>query len=133
MYYHVRIKTKFLEYPCYDLDKTDRSEIKKHVIIPYLKGERVRVSDEYEEYELLASDIISIAIVESKCTSEVYWDDSCKKYPGPPLLWDPNFIFCQEDESYFRNITDDLLEECKLELMNPVSRLFLRVKKILQK
>ena len=110
MYYHVRIKTKLPKCLYYDLDETDRSEIKKRVIIPYLKGERVRVSEESEEYELLASDIISIAIVESKCTSEEYWDDSCKRYPGPALLWDPDFIFNQEDESYFRNIKDDILE-----------------------
>lgn len=126
MYYHVKIETKLSKDPCYyDLDETDLSEIKKRVIIPYLREKRVRVSG----YELLASDIISIAIVESKCTSEEYWDDSCKKYPCSALLWDPDFIFNEEDDSYFRNITDNLREECKLELMNPVCRLFHRVKK----
>jgi hypothetical protein len=129
MYYHVKIETKLFEHPCYNLDETDLSEVKKGVIIPYLKGERVRVSG----YELLASDIISIEIVESKCTSMEYWDDSCKKDPYSPLPWDPDFMFKEEDDSYFRDIRDSLFEECELELKNPVRRFFHRVKKILQK
>ena len=139
LYYHVRIETEGLNEPNnsnnsnklhyeWEWDTTDLSEIKKRIMMPYLKEKRVCISGN----ELPASAIKSITIVESEWTLEAYLDDLHKKYPDDPRLWNSYFIF-NEDESYVRNITDNLIEECELELMNPVRRFFLRVKKILQK
>lgn len=137
LYYHVRIETEGLNEPnnsnnsnklYYEWDTTDLSEIKKRIMMPYLKEKRVRIS----RRELPASAIRSIVIVESEWTVDEYHDDLRKKYPNDPWLWDSSFIF-NGDESHVRDITDNLREECELELMNPVRRFFHRVKKILQK
>nr|WP_311467372.1 hypothetical protein [uncultured Porphyromonas sp.] len=131
LYYHVRIEREGPNKPnelYYEWDATDLSEIKKRIMMPYSKEKRVRISG----HELPASSIISIVIVESQWSQGAYYDALCKKYPNEPGLWNPSLIF-NEDESYVRNITDNLREECELDLMNPVRRFFLRVKKILQK
>ena len=111
LYYHVRIMTTASKDPYYEWDKTDLSEIKKRIVIPSLKEERVRFSGQF----LPASDIRSIVIVESEWTLDAYSDDLHKKYPDDPWLWTPLAIF-NEDESYVRNISDRVFEECSSQI-----------------
>lgn len=135
LYYHVRIETEGLNEPnnsnklYYEWDMTDLSEIKRRIMMPYLEEKRVRLS----KCELPASAIRFIVIVESEWTVDEYHDYLCKKSPDNPWLCDSSLMFNEDDERCVRNITDNLREECELELMNPVRRFFRRVKKILQK
>ena len=70
-YYHVEIKTTKSKDPYYELDRTDLSEIKGRVIIPFLKKKQVSFSS----HLLAASDIASIVIKESDKVAREYVDD----------------------------------------------------------
>ena len=117
LYYHVRIMTTSSKDPYYEWDKTDLSEIKKRIVIPSLKEERVRFSKQF----FPASEIRSIVIVESELTVKAYRADLQKKYPNSSLLWTSPFIF-NEDESSVRNISDRVFKECKSQLQEITSK-----------
>lgn len=67
-YYHVLIEAYGFTKPLYQLDKTDLSEIKEEVILPYLKEEQFI----FDGYFLNKRKIKRILIKESAYTSEEY-------------------------------------------------------------
>jgi putative nucleotide-binding protein containing TIR-like domain len=112
-YYHVRITTITSKNPYYEWDKTDLSEIKKRIVIPFLKEERVRFSGQF----LPALDIRSIVIVESEWTVKEHhhYINEKAKTQGILIIYSPSRIF-NEGERYVRNISDRVFEECSSQI-----------------
>lgn len=117
-HYHVRIITTTSKNPYYEWDKTDLSEIKKRIVIPFLKEERVRFSRQF----LPASDIRSIDIVESEWTvkEHLHYINEKAKTQGVLIIYSPSSIFNEgifnEGERYVRNISDRVFEECSSQI-----------------
>lgn len=112
-HYHVRITTTTSKNPYYEWDKTDLSEIKKRIVIPFLKEERVRFSGQF----LPASDIRSIVIVESEWTVKEHhhYINEKAKTQGILIIYSPSSIF-NEGERYVRDISDRVFEECSSQI-----------------
>ena len=112
-HYHVRITTTTSKNPYYEWDKTDLSEIKKRIVIPFLKEERVRFSGQF----LPALDIRSIVIVESEWTVKEHhhYINEKAKIQGILIIYSPSSIF-NEGERYVRDISDRVFEECSSQI-----------------
>ena len=112
-HYHVRITTTTSKNPYYEWDKTDLSEIKKRIVIPFLKEERVRFSGQF----LPALDIRSIVIVESEWTVKEHhhYINEKAKAQGILIIYSPSSIF-NEGERYVRDISDRVFEECSSQI-----------------
>ena len=114
-YYHVRITTITSKNPYYEWDKTDLSEIKKRIVIPFLKEERVRFSGQF----LPALDIRSIVIVESEWTVKEHHHyiniNEKAKTQGIFIIYSPSIMF-NEGERYVRDISDRVFEECSSQI-----------------
>ncbi len=112
-YYHVRITTTTSKNPYYEWDKTDLSEIKKRIVIPFLKEERVRFSGQF----LPALDIRSIVIVESEWTVKEHhhYINEKAKTQGIFIIYSPSIMF-NEGERYVRDISDRVFEECSSQI-----------------
>ena len=67
-YYHVLIETPKPSKKYYELDKTDLSEIKEEIVIPFLKSEQFML----DGYFLTTSNVERILIKESDYSSEEY-------------------------------------------------------------
>lgn len=126
-YYHVEIKITKSKDPYYELDRTDLSEIKGRVIIPFLKKKQVSFSS----HLLAASDIASIVIKESDKVAREYVDDFLEK--NEEVLASPSPHFLLNGSSDFIDITDRVFEECRAELMNPLKRALHWIKQIFKK
>ena len=107
-YYHVLIESYESSKPYYELDKTDLSEIKDEIIIPYLKGEQFTFS----ECLLDEAKVKSIVIGESPCTSKrcflLEWEKS-----SPELRKYIDFEKVVWKDPYTTDITEGLLAECR--------------------
>lgn len=104
-YYHVLIETKN---PCekyYQLDKTDLSEIKEEIVIPFLKGEQFMS----QGYVFDRSNVKRILIKESAYTSQMYADALNKGYSDD--YFKREYIVSDEDET--TDITSSILKECR--------------------
>lgn len=112
-HYHVRITTTTSKNPYYEWDKTDLSGIKKRIVIPFLKEERVRFSGQF----LPALDIRSIVIVESEWTVKEHhhYINEKAKAQGILIIYSPSSIF-NEGERYVRDISDRVFEECSSQI-----------------
>ena len=112
-HYHVRITTTTSKNPYYEWDKTDLSEIKKRIVIPFLKEERVRFSGQF----LPALDIRSIVIVESEWTVKEHhhYINEKAKTQGIFIIYSPSIMF-NEGERYVRDISDRVFEECSSQI-----------------
>ena len=107
-YYHVLVETKGPSNKYYELDKTDLSEIKEEVILPYMEG----LNFVFDGYFFNKTQVKCILIKESACTSEDYADrewmkssPESRKYIYPEnILW--------KDE-YTTDITRSIFKECK--------------------
>lgn len=101
----MQIKTKALG-ELYELDNPDLSEIKEEIIIPYLKGEQFYFS----EHSLDKTSIITPIIKKS--------DTTCNEYTSLTKnlasLMAPHASL--KDGRYFRDITRDILKECKSQI-----------------
>ena len=107
-YYHVLIEADGFTKPLYQLDKTDLSEIKEEVILPYLKEEQFI----FDGYVLNKREIKRILIKESAYTSEEYVHREQMNYaPNIPLIISPKKILgsnqCTTD------ITGRIFKECR--------------------
>ena len=109
----MRITTTTSKNPYYEWDKTDLSEIKKRIVIPFLKEERVRFSGQF----LPALDIRSIVIVESEWTvkEHLHYINEKAKTQGIFIIYSPSIMF-NEGERYVRDISDRVFEECSSQI-----------------
>lgn len=110
-YYHVYIENNAL-IPRYGLDKTDLSEIKEEIVIPYLKGERF----EFNGYFLDKTRIQNILIKESEYSSMEF----VAATSTPKICQRPFDIV--KSPKYSRNITNRVLSECRSQLQEVVPK-----------
>ncbi len=111
-YYHVYIEINGPSENHYELDKTDLSEIKEEIVIPYLKGERF----EFNRHFLDGAKITDILIKESECTSEEF----ARTASTFSIRYLPFSIV--RNPKYSRNITSRVLSECKSQLQGITSK-----------
>ena len=116
-YYHVLIEACGFTKPLYQLDKTDLSEIKEEIVIPYLREEQFI----FDGYFLNKRKIRRILIKESAYTSEEYVlreQMSCS--PNISLIISPKEILgsnqCTTD------ITGRIVKECRSLLQGATSK-----------
>ena len=107
-YYHVLIVTNEFSSRYCELDKTDLSEIKEEIIIPYLKGEQFM----FNGYFFEKAEVERILIKESAYTSKMYADAMNKAYSDDPIYFTRGDIVSDEDK-YTTDITRRILKECK--------------------
>lgn len=107
-YYHVLIEPYGFFKPLSQLDKTDLSEIKEEVILPYLKEEQFI----FDGYPLNKRKIKRILIKESACTSQMYADALNRAYPDSPIYIEREDIVSDKDE-YTTDITGRIVKECR--------------------
>ena len=107
-YYHVLIEAYGFIKPFYQLDKTDLSEIKEEIVIPYIKGEQFM----FDGYFLDKSKVKRIIIGESKYTSKEYVTMEEADLPdGICVIISRQEIVTNAD--YTKDITRSILKECK--------------------
>ncbi len=111
IYYHVLIETNEPSEKYYELDKTDLSDIREEIIIPYVKGEQFT----FDGYVLDKTKIKRILIKESDYSSKEYAKRKQEELP-------PNFIiailpqYIVESSDYTRDITKRILKECESQI-----------------
>ena len=105
-YYHVLIEAYGFTKPLYQLDKTDLSEIKEEIVIPYLKEEQFI----FDGYCLSKMKIKRILIRESDCTSKKCADNMNEKHLN---VGEPFFKEDKIEDDYTKDITRPILKECK--------------------
>nr|WP_314439445.1 nucleotide-binding protein [uncultured Porphyromonas sp.] len=110
-YYHVHIKTRVLG-DLYELDNTDLSKIKEEIIIPYLRGDEFY----FCECSLDKDDIITPIIKKSYITYNEY--TSLTKNLASLVAAHASL----KDDTYFRDITRDILKECKSQIQKDTSK-----------
>lgn len=96
-YYHVFILSNELGAKCFEPDK-DLSELKKDVVLPYLKGDQFHVG----EYLLDKSKVDRIVIVKTRIS---LMGDAF----APPMKRDSN-------DEIFGDVTSSILKECEREI-----------------
>lgn len=111
-YYHVYIECDDPSEEHAELDKTDLSEIKEEIVIPYLKGERF----EFNGHFLDGAKITDILIKESECTSEEFASTAST----PRIRYLPFGIVT--NPKYSKNITRRILNECKSQLQEATTK-----------
>ena len=109
-YYHVLIETNEPSEKYCELDKTDLSDIKEEIIIPYVKGEQFM----FNGYILDKSKVKRILIKESDCSSEEYATRMQKRLSSTIMVVLPRDI--AESSDYTRDITRRILKECESQL-----------------
>ena len=112
-YYHVLIETYEFDKKYYELDKTDLSEIKEEVILPFLKGEQFLFGGRI----LHKTEIKYVLIKESECTSEEFANSSAST-SGIRCL--PLAIV--RSAKYTKNITRRILNECESQMQEVTNR-----------
>lgn len=106
-YYHVLVEGNNPSEKYYELDRTDLSEIKEGIVIPYLNGKEFTV----DGYFLDKSKIKRILIKESACTSTEYADYEDERYSNLPFVTSEEEII--ENRKYTTDITESIFKECK--------------------
>jgi putative nucleotide-binding protein containing TIR-like domain len=107
-YYHILIQASEKKY--FDLDKTDLSEIKEDIIIPYLKGEQFF----FKGYIFDKAKIQRILIKESNRSSEEYAEEKNRNLPPDLIMYIlPQDII--ESKEYTTDITKRTIKECEEE------------------
>ena len=116
-YYHVLIETNEPSEEYYDLDKTDLSEIKQEVILPYMEG----LNFIFDGYFLNQTKIKRIVIKESACTSEEYADREWEKRSpeSRKYIYPENIVW---ENEYTTDITKSIFKECKGLLLKATSK-----------
>ena len=108
LYYHLLIETNEPSEKYYVLNKTNLSEIKEEIIIPYLKGEQFM----FDGYFLDNSKVKRIVIGESKYSSKEYVNREQANVPSNVyMVVRPTGIVTSA--RYTKNIVGRILEECK--------------------
>lgn len=122
-YYHVVVETNNSGKECFQLDRTDLSKIKEKIVIPYLEGKQFRVKG-----YTFRPEMVSIHIKESEKTTQEYIEESERYFaalqsPSCTIIAPP----CSpedaiKDEDYFKDITDNVLEECESQIQEAVPK-----------
>ena len=116
-YYHILIEAYGFIKPLYQLDKTDLSEIKEEIVIPFLKGEQFM----FQGYFLDRSNVKRILIKESAYTSEEYvLREQMSCAPNITLIISPKEIL--ESNQCTTDITSSILKECKSQLQEATTK-----------
>ena len=102
-YYHVYIESNDPRAQCFELDKTELSELKEDVILPYLKGDQFHC----DGYLLRRTKVERILIMKSDISYEEY--DKLRRQRSRYVL-KSDIIASPE---YFNNITGEILKECQ--------------------
>ena len=100
-YYHVLILSYELGAKCFEPD-LDLSELKKDVVLPYLKGDQFHVGG----YLLDQSKVDRIVIVKTRIS---FTGDAREKEHDPPMKGDSN-------DEIFEFVTSSILKECEGEI-----------------
>nr|WP_314660801.1 nucleotide-binding protein [uncultured Porphyromonas sp.] len=117
LYYHLLIETNEPSEKYYVLNKTNLSEIKEEIIIPYLKGEQFM----FDGYFLDKSKVKRIVIGESKYSSKEYVNREQANVPSNVyMVVRPTGIVTSA--RYTKNIVGRILEECKSQLQEATTK-----------
>lgn len=116
-YYHVLVQGNNRNKKYYELDKTDLSEIKEEIVIPFLKGDRFM----FDGCFFVQAEIERILIKESAYTSQMYADALNKKYSDYPIYFKREDIVSDEDK-YTTDITGRIVKECRSLLQGATSK-----------
>ncbi|WP_296957805.1 nucleotide-binding protein [Porphyromonas sp. oral taxon 278] len=112
-YYHVYIESDDPRAQCFELDKTDLSELKEDVILPYLKGDQFH----FDGYLLRGTKVERILIMKSDISYEEYVKLRKQRSRYPVSRSD---ILARSE--YFNNITGEILKECKSQLQEATTK-----------
>ena len=116
-YYHVLIETNEPHEKYYELDKTDLSEIKAEVILPYLKEEKFI----FDGYFLDKSKIKRIVIGESKYTSKAYVASEEADLPDS-ICMSVSRQGIVTNADYTKKITGRVFKECESQIQEATSK-----------
>ena len=105
-YYHIYIESDDPRAECFELDKTELSELKEDVILPYLKGDQFH----FDGYLLRGTKVERILIMKSDISYEEYARQEKRLSSFPPMRRD---ILANGS---FKDITSSILKECKSQL-----------------
>jgi len=108
IYYHVLIETNESSEKYYELDKTDLSEIKEEIVIPYIKGEQFM----FDGYFLDKSKVKRIIIGESKYSSKAYVAREEADLPDS-IFMTVSRLGIVTNTDYTKKITGRILKECQ--------------------
>lgn len=103
-YYHVFILSNELGAKCFEPDK-DLSELKKDVVLPYLKGDQFHV----DGYLLDKSKVDRIVIVKTRISLMGDAREKERRSFAPPMKRDSN-------DEIFGDVTSSILKECEREI-----------------
>lgn len=103
-YYHVYIESNDPKARCFELDRTELSELKEDVILPYLKGDQFY----FDGYLLRGTKVERILIMKSEISYEGYAKLRKQRSRYPVSRSD---ILASSE--YFNNITGEILKECQ--------------------
>lgn len=103
-YYHVYIERNDPRKQCFELDKTDLSELKEDVILPYLKGDGFY----FDGYDLNVTKVDRIIIIKSGISYKEYARQKEQRSDFPAMYRD-----ILTNNECFENITGEVLKECK--------------------
>lgn len=107
-YYHILIQSNESGEKYYELDKTDLSEIKEEIVIPYIKGEQFM----FDGYFLDKSKVKRIIIGESKYSSKAYVAREEADLPDP-IFMTVSRLGIVTNADYTKKITGRILKECE--------------------
>ena len=107
-YYHILIQSNESGEKYYELDKTDLSEIKEEIVIPYIKGEQFM----FDGYFLDKSKVKRIIIGESKYSSKAYVAREEADLPDP-IFMTVSRLGIVTNADYTKKITGRILKECQ--------------------
>ena len=113
-YYHIYIVSNDPRAKCFELDKTDLSELKEDVILPYLKGDGFY----FDGYDLNVTKIDRVLIMKSDISYKEYDRQKKQRSSFPAMKRD-----ILADNGYFEDITGEVLKECKSQLQEITSKL----------
>ena len=103
-YYHIYIVSNDPRAQCFELDKTDLSELKEDVILPYLKGDEFY----FDGYGLNVTKIDRVLIMKSDISYKEYARQQKQRSSFPAMQRD---ILARNE--YFEDITGEVLKECE--------------------
>ena len=111
-YYHVYIESNDPRARCFERDRTDLSELKEDVILPYLKGDQFH----FDGYFLDKSKVDRILIIESDISYEEY--SIQKQHSVCPAMYRDILA----NDKYFKDITIRIRKECESQIQEDTSK-----------
>ena len=112
-YYHVYIESNVPRAECFELDKTDLSELKEDVILPYLKGNQFH----FNGYFLDKKNVARILIIKSGISYKEYARQKEQRSHFPAMYRD-----ILTDNELFENITSSILKECESQIQEATTK-----------